>query len=105
MLIAATTISIDATAAEVWKALTSPELIKKYLMGTDVSSDWKEGSTITYSGEYNGKKYQDKGIIKKIEPGKILQSTYRSSISEKEDKPENYKLLLTPLQHRAVKQL
>ena len=46
-LIAETSISVDATPAQVWKALTTPKLIKKYLMGTDVSTDWKEGSAIT----------------------------------------------------------
>lgn len=92
-LITETSISVDATPAQVWKALTTPKLVKKYLMGTDVSSDWKEGSTITYTGEYEGKKYHDKGIIKKIEPEIILQSTYWSSMSGKEDKPENYNLV------------
>lgn len=91
-LTAETSISVDATPAQVWKAFTTPKLIKKYLMGTDTSSDWKEGSPITYTGEYEGKKYHDKGIIKKIEPKKILQSTYWSSMSGKEDKPENYNL-------------
>ena len=62
-------------------------------MGTNVTSDWKEGSTINYDGEYDGKKYHDKGVIKKIEPGKVLQSTYLSSMSGKEDKPENYNLV------------
>ena len=88
-----TSISIEASPAQVWRALTTPRLIKKYLMGTDASSDWKEGSPITYTGEYEGKKYHDKGVIKKIEPEKILQSTYLSSMSGKEDKPENYKLV------------
>lgn len=92
-LIAETSISIDATPAQVWEALTTPKLVKRYLLGTEVSSDWEEGSTITYTGEYNGKKYNDKGIIKKIEPEKILQSTYWSSMGGKEDKPENYNLV------------
>jgi uncharacterized protein YndB with AHSA1/START domain len=92
-LIAETSISVDATPAQVWKALTTPELIKKYLMGTAVTTDWKEGSAIIYDGEYEGKKYHDKGIIKKIEPEKILQSTYLSSMSGKEDKTENYNLV------------
>jgi uncharacterized protein YndB with AHSA1/START domain len=92
-LIAETSVSVDATPAQVWKVLTTPKLIKKYLMGTDVTSDWKGGSTITYNGEYEGKKYHDKGVIKKIEPEKILQSTYLSSMSGKEDKPENYNLV------------
>ena len=92
-LVAETSISVNATPAQVWNALTTPELIKRYLMGTDVTTNWKEGSTITYSGEYEGKKYHDKGIIRKIVPEKILQSTYLSSMSGKEDKPENYNLV------------
>ena len=75
-LIAEISISVNATPAQVWNVLTTPELIKRYLMGTDVITDWKEGSTITYSGVYEGKKYHDKGIIRKTEPIKILQSTY-----------------------------
>ena len=92
-LIAETSVSVDATPTQVWKVLTTPKLIKKYLMGTDVTSDWKEGSTITYNGEYEGKKYHDKGVIKKIEIEKILQTTYWSSMGGKEDQPENYNLV------------
>ncbi|HEV7232221.1 MAG TPA: SRPBCC family protein [Bacteroidia bacterium] len=90
---AETFILIDASPDKVWEALTTPELIKKYLMDTNVRTDWKEGSAIHYEGEYQGKKYKDKGVIKKIEPLKVLQTTYWSSMSGKEDKPENYNLV------------
>ncbi len=92
-LIAETSITIEAPASEVWKAITTPAKIKKYLMGTNATSDWKEGSTITYEGEHEGKKYKDKGMIKKLTPEKIFQSTYWSSMGGKEDKPENYNLV------------
>lgn len=89
-LIAETSITINAPVSKVWKAITTPKLIKKYLFGTDVTSDWKEGSPISYKGEYEGKAYEDKGQILKLEKEKIFQSTYWSSMSGKEDKPENY---------------
>ena len=54
---------IKAPASKVWKALTDPALIKKYLMDTDVITDWKKGSFITWSGEWKGKNYVDKGKI------------------------------------------
>ncbi len=98
-LTAEVSVTIDASSAAVWKAITTPALIKKYLMGTNVSTDWKEGSAISYSGEHEGKQYHDKGVIKKIEPEKIFQSTYWSSMGGKEDLPENYNLvtyLLSP---------
>ena len=102
-LIAETSISVDATPKQVWKVLTTPKLVKKFLMGTDVSTDWKEGSTINYNGEYEGKKYHDKGVIKKIEPEKILQTTYWSSMVGKEDKPENYNLVTYKLTNKGDK--
>ena len=43
-LTAETSITIEAPVENVWEALTTPALIKKYLMGTKVTSDWKEGS-------------------------------------------------------------
>src|SRR5690242_15341077 len=92
-LVAETSVSIKATPQQVWKAITTPSSIEKYLMGTHVTSEWKEGSPITYEGEYNGRKYHDKGTIRKFEPGKVFQSTYWSSIGGKEDKPENYNLV------------
>jgi len=94
-------IEIEASPAEVWKAITTPSMIKKYLMGTNVSTDWKEGSAITYEGEYNGKKYKDKGIIKKIQPAKILETTYWSSMGGKEDKPENYNTVTYKLEENS----
>jgi uncharacterized protein YndB with AHSA1/START domain len=88
-----TSVLIHARPIKVWNALISPELIKKWLMGTNVTTDWKEGSPIIYSGEHEGKQYHDKGIIKKFEVAKLLQTTYWSSLRGKDDKPENYNLV------------
>lgn len=90
-LISETSVSIKASAAKVWKAITDPQSIKKYLFGTKVTSDFKEGSEITYEGEFEGKSYKDKGVIQRVEPGRIFQSTFLSGT--KEDKPENYNLV------------
>jgi len=92
-LIAKTQITIHASPANVWAGLTKPELVKKYMMGADVKSDWKVGSPLTYTGEYKGKAFTEKGVIKKIEKEKILQATHFSATSGKEDKPENYALV------------
>lgn len=57
------TTTINAPASKVWEALIDPDLIKQYLYGTEVTSDWKVGSPITYKGEWQGKAYEDKGQI------------------------------------------
>jgi hypothetical protein len=51
--IAEATTIINAPVSKVWQALVNPKIIKQYLFGTDVITDWKVGSPITY-GE-NGK--------------------------------------------------
>ena len=84
------TITINAPASRVWDALTQPELIKQYLFGTHVTTDWKVGSPITYEGIWEGKAYKDKGTILQIEPGKLLVSTFWSALSGLPDIPENY---------------
>ena len=90
-LIAKATININAPTSKVWDALTKPDLIKQYMFGTQVTTDWKVGSPITYKGEWNGKAYEDKGKVLQIEPGKLLVSTFWSSLSGLSDVPENYK--------------
>ena len=89
-LIAKTTIEINAPASVVWHALITPELIKQYLFGTEAISDWQEGSTVIYKGEWEGKTYEDKGKILKLIPNELMVATYWSSMSGIEDLPENY---------------
>ena len=81
---------INANSATVWDALINPKKIKQYLFGTNAISDWKVGSRIIYKGEWQGKEYEDGGTILQLVPEKIFQSTYWSSMSGTEDKPENY---------------
>ncbi len=85
---------INAPVNKVWEALTNPSLIKQYLFGTNTITDWKKGSPITYEGEWQGKSYKDKGVIVDIITEKLLHTTYWSSMSGKEDRPENYNNVL-----------
>ncbi len=84
------TITINAPASRVWDALTKPDLIKQYLFGTEVTTDWRVGSPITYQGTWEGKAYKDKGQVLQVEPGGLLVSTFWSSLSGLPDVPENY---------------
>lgn len=82
---------IHAPASKVWKALTDPNLIQQYLFGTRVVTDWQVGSQITWQGEWQGKTYQDKGTLLQVEPEKLIETTYWSSMAGLPDLPENYK--------------
>ena len=84
------TVDIDAAPDEVWHALTDPDLIARYMMGSQVDSSWEVGSPITWQGEWQGKAYQDKGEVLAVEPPRLLKVTHFSPLSGAEDKPENY---------------
>lgn len=88
--IAKATIDVNASRGEVWDALVDPKAINQYMFGTNVSTDWREGSPIIWEGEWEGKKYQDKGVILKSEPERILQYSHFSPLSGQPDEPENY---------------
>lgn len=81
---------INASTQKVWHALTEPEIVKQYFFGTKLETSWNVGDPITFSGEWDGKAYVDKGTILQIEVGKSVTYNYWSSFSGKEDKPENY---------------
>jgi uncharacterized protein YndB with AHSA1/START domain len=89
-LIARVSTVINTPAARVWDALVTPATIKKYMFGTNVVSDWQEGSPITWSGEWQGKQYQDRGTILRVIPGRMLQHTHFSPLAGLPDIPENY---------------
>jgi uncharacterized protein YndB with AHSA1/START domain len=81
---------IAAPPKEVWKALTTPETIKSYFFGADVETDWEEGSPITFSGDWKGEHFQDKGEIITFAPERRLAYSHWSPLSNTEDAPENY---------------
>ena len=93
---------IEATPDEVWKALTEPRLIEEYMFGTHVETDWQPGSRIVWKGEYDGKRYEDKGEILDVQPGKRLELTHYSPLSGDEDRPENYHTVVYELEERGT---
>ena len=74
-------ININAPAAKVWDAITRPAMRKKWFFGVDTMTDWKPGSSIVHSGQFNGKPYQDKGTVKAFEPNRRIVHTHWSSMS------------------------
>ena len=89
-LVARASTTIDAPIAKVWDALVNPKTIKEYMFGTNVTSDFREGSPIVFKGEWQGKAYEDKGVILKLNPEKMLRYSHYSPLSGLPDKPENY---------------
>jgi len=98
--IAKASATIDAPAEKVWDALVNPDAIHEYMFGTNVTSEWKEGSAISWKGEWKGKAYEDKGTIQKIDAPRTLQYTHFSPLAGLPDVPENYHTVTVELTGR-----
>lgn len=98
-LIARVRMEIDAPVGLVWNALVDPKAIKEYMLGAEAISDWKEGSTIVWKGEWKGKSYEDKGRILRIVPERMLQYTHFSPLAGLPDSPESYHVVTIELSH------
>lgn len=84
---------MQASLARVWKALTSAEDIKQYMYGTTVHTTWQEGSSIRFTGSWEGTPYEDKGTILTCKENDVLEYSYWSSFTGVEDVPQNYAVI------------
>jgi len=89
-LIAKASITIKAPGSKVWNALVDPKAIQQYMFGTNAVSDWRAGSPIVWKGEWQGKPYEDKGVILQLKPGSTLQYSHFSPLSGLPETQENY---------------
>ena len=87
---AVTSVTIDAPRSSVWTALVEPAQVTKYMHGTHLETDWRVHGPITWSGEWQGKAYQDKGTVLEVEPQHRLRYTHWSPMGGSPDTPENY---------------
>jgi uncharacterized protein YndB with AHSA1/START domain len=95
--VATARIDITAPAGRVWTALVDPEQIKQYMFGSQVVTDWQVGSPIVWKGEYEGKPYEDKGVVLEYAEPSRLSVSHFSPMSGQDDVPENYHTLLYTL--------
>ena len=96
-LIANASTTISAPSADVWQALVTPAAIKEYMFGTTVTSDWVVGSPIVWKGEWQGRAYEDKGIILQVVPERVLEYSHFSPLAGVPDVPESYHIVTVEL--------
>lgn len=89
--ISKSSIDINASPTRIWEALVKPEIAKEYFFGAEIVTDWKVGNPITFKGELNGNKYEEKGVLLNVEPNRQLQYSHWSNFDGLPDKFENYR--------------
>lgn len=83
-------VDVSASPSQVWRALTDRDTIRRFFLGAEVDTTWEPGSPITWRGEYDGRRYEDKGEVVEVTPEQKLEFTHFSPLTGQEDKPENY---------------
>ncbi len=84
------TIYINASAQRVWDALTKPELVKKWQYGSDLITEWKVGTDIRFTAEWENKIFEQWGKVLEVRPHELLKYNLFAPRPGLEDKPENY---------------
>jgi len=74
--VAHVSMTINASIAKVWDALVNPAAIRQYMPVTEVLSDWREGSPIVWKSDFQGKPFEVKGTILRLEPQRLLEYTH-----------------------------
>jgi len=91
--VATSTITIDAPRERVWAVVTDPDAAKEFMFGTELDTDWTVGGPIRWRGVWEGRPYEDYGVILEFEPGRRLVNTHFSPLSGEEDVPANHHTL------------
>jgi hypothetical protein len=83
-------VTINAPIAKIWEALTQPELVKKWQLGSDLLTDWKVGSEIRFKNDVEGQILEQWGRVLEFTPYEIIKYTLFVPAPDLKDSPENY---------------
>ena len=102
-------VTINASTSQVWHILTTPELMKKWMISDDIeiniNTDWKVGSPMVIRGNMSGKNFENNGTVLQFEPEKILEYSHLSSMSRLPNRPESYSIIefrLQPMENLTI---
>jgi len=84
------TVTINASAEQVWAALTEPALVKQWQYGTDITTTWEVGTPISFRNEWDGQVFEQHGTVLKMEPHTLISYSLFAPRPGLEDVPENY---------------
>jgi len=84
------TITINATREKVWNTLTTPELVKLWQYGSELITDWHEGSDIRFRTEWEGTVFEQWGKVLEVREKDLLRYSLFAPRPGLEDTAENY---------------
>lgn len=92
------TVGIRAAPATVWRALTDPAAMPRWMSDEplEVATDWAIGGPIVMRGLLHGRiRFENRGVVQAFEPERLLQYTHWNTLSARAmpDVPGNHAVL------------
>ncbi len=95
-------IRVNASSAAVWEALTLPELMKSWMLDSEIEivTTWEVGSPIIISVQAESHKadFKNTGVVLQFVENSVLEYSHLSSLSQLPEQDENYTLIKFTLQ-------
>lgn len=82
-------VEIAASPDAVWRALTDPDLLARWMGGARLERTWELGRDLALTVALNHKTYEDRVTALALEPGRLLTYSHWTRISRLPDRPEN----------------
>ena len=83
-------ITINASVNRVWDTVKNPDLVKLWQYGSKLQTTWQVDNPIKFSTEWEGKLYEQWGIVKEVIPYSLVKYSLFAPRPDLEDKSENY---------------
>jgi Activator of Hsp90 ATPase homolog 1-like protein len=86
-----------APAKKVWRALTTPDLVKQWQYGSDLLTTWEVGTPIVFRNEWNGQVFEQKGTVLEFSPESRVKYSLFVPRPDLRDIPEHYFFMIYEL--------
>jgi uncharacterized protein YndB with AHSA1/START domain len=83
-------ITISASPVTVWAALTEPTYVARWQYGSVLTTDWKVGSPIRFTTEWEGQVFEQWGTVLSFDEPSTLHYSLFAPRPDLADAPENY---------------
>ena len=84
------TLYVQAPISKVWNALVSPEWVKQWQYGSELSTDWQVGSPIRFRTEWQEQVFEQWGQVLEVSPFNLLRYSLFAPRPGLADEPQNY---------------
>ena len=75
MRVSRSSIRIEAPRETVWSVVTEPAYVKQWQYGSDLQTDWSDGSQIRFISEWQGQTFEQWGTVVHVDaPNRLAYS-------------------------------